>query len=370
MARHSDGSLLRGSDSRQGSYARRFGTPRDSAESKGSTGSTGMLDRAASHARNERVRFKEPSREGAQSGPAAAAALGPNAWAEGLEGFGESASSRRGLGRRELDPRLALPSEMFGLPSVARQSVNPVDVVTSVAAGAAHHQDALLVQLCRNIQFKVGHLRPKLPDGVKQPKIDSPRKYKGDNDHKVFYLWLDDYLSWLRAYNLGGPDTDEDRVRLTRSYLEGEAEEWFAQTIDHPEVRYRPTFEETICAMHRRFVHATSAAKATQEYEAVKYVPATGVDGFVAALRDCARMMVVPPSEYDITHRLVKGLPTDIYRMLVVHRGIQPEYVGLDTVPGSPRTGSGPVQLPLGDLNRNDALVIMIIDECATVRQY
>ncbi|KAL1938571.1 hypothetical protein VTO73DRAFT_11594 [Trametes versicolor] len=68
-----------------------------------------------------------------------------------------------------------------------------------------------------------------------------------------------------------------------------------------------------MCAMHRRFVHATSAAQATRDYENVRYKASAGVDGFAAELMDCARMMVVSPTDYDMAYRFVKGLPTDIY---------------------------------------------------------
>ncbi|OJT01585.1 hypothetical protein TRAPUB_7981 [Trametes pubescens] len=136
-----------------------------------------------------------------------------------------------------LNPRLPLPSAAFGLADLGPVANSP-NVVSSVATGAVQHQDALLRQVCRNIRYKVGTCRPKLPDGVKTPKITEPEKYKGQNDHKMFYSWLDGYLSWLCNYNLGGDKTDNDRLQLTRLFLAGEAEEWFTHKIDYPKVEY------------------------------------------------------------------------------------------------------------------------------------
>ncbi|KAI0352840.1 hypothetical protein OH77DRAFT_1408264, partial [Trametes cingulata] len=124
----------------------------------------------------------------------------------------------------------------------------------------------MLSQLLDNIRFKVGHLLPALPPGVKQPKIEQPAKYDGSDDHNKFATWLDGYLTWLRAYNVCGRETDPLRVQYLRLYLTGKAEEWFTLCIDNPSLGYCPTFEEAICAMHRRFVHSSSAARATREF--------------------------------------------------------------------------------------------------------
>ncbi|KAH9847619.1 hypothetical protein C2E23DRAFT_889863 [Lenzites betulinus] len=276
----------------------------------------------------DRVRFAEvPGEFQLSSGVPPLFALPGSGPRRGVEhGMGQSVSTAR------LNPRYPLPPSAYGLPNSLAPVVNATDVVASVAAGAVMHQDALLVQLCRNIHYKVGTRRPRLPEGVKQPKIENPSKYKGENDHKTFYAWLDEYLSWLRAYNLCGPETDDDRLRLTRMFLTGDAEQWFTHKVDHPAVDYHPTFEEAICAMHRRFVHASSAAKATQDYENVKYTASMGVDGFAAALLECAQMMVVPPVEYDVARRFLRGVPSELYNQLVGQRGLRPEFVSLEVI--------------------------------------
>ncbi|KAI1788257.1 hypothetical protein LXA43DRAFT_846194, partial [Ganoderma leucocontextum] len=105
-----------------------------------------------------------------------------------------------------------------------------------------------------------------LPDGAKQPKIEMPEKYAGANDHQEFYRWLDGILNWLRSYNLCGPDADAHRLQYLRQHLTKEAADWYARDVDHPSAEVRPTFEDMICALHTRFVHSNTAAKATEDF--------------------------------------------------------------------------------------------------------
>ncbi|KAI0661158.1 hypothetical protein C8Q70DRAFT_932215 [Cubamyces menziesii] len=194
------------------------------------------------------------------------------------------------------------------------------------------HRDVMLRQICDNILFKVGQRLPALPEGVKHPKIDSPSKYAGENDHDTFYQWLDGYLTWLRAYNVCGPETDRTRVYYLRPYLKGQAEEWFTQSVDNPTLGYQPTFMETICAMHRRFVHSSTAAKATRDFNHCHYRVSEGVDAFYADLMKYASRMVEPPTDYAVRLKLVDGLPSDMYRILTIDRNINPEQCTVDEI--------------------------------------
>ncbi|KAI1782381.1 hypothetical protein LXA43DRAFT_868207, partial [Ganoderma leucocontextum] len=105
-----------------------------------------------------------------------------------------------------------------------------------------------------------------LPEGAKQPKIEMPEKYAGSSDHQVFYRWLDGVLNWMRAYNLCGPNADLHRLRYLRQHLTKDAEEWYTREVDHPSITVIPMFEDAICAMHVRFIHSNTAAKATEEF--------------------------------------------------------------------------------------------------------
>ncbi|KAL1940905.1 hypothetical protein VTO73DRAFT_7541 [Trametes versicolor] len=194
------------------------------------------------------------------------------------------------------------------------------------------HRDVMLSQICDNIQYKVGYRLPPLPEGVKFPKIEAPGKYSGENDHDTFYIWLDGYLTWLRAYNMCGPETDRTRVFYLRQLLLGHAEEWFTQSVDNPALGYRPSFVETICAMHRRFVHSSTAAKATRDFDKCAYKASEGIDAFYADMMRFASRMVESPTDYALRLKIVDGLPQEIYRILTIDRNINPEQCTLDEI--------------------------------------
>lgn len=156
------------------------------------------------------------------------------------------------------------------LSMVGRSNPGAVEVVGHLVDSDGH-REVMLVQLCENIRFKTEVMAPPLPPGAKYPKFESPGKYDGADDHDAFYNWLDGYLTWLRFYNVCGPETDRSRVQYLRPYLTGKAVEWYTVCIDNPSLGYLPTFEETICAMHRRFVHSSSAAKATLDFDNCRY---------------------------------------------------------------------------------------------------
>ncbi|KAL1937390.1 hypothetical protein VTO73DRAFT_13796 [Trametes versicolor] len=223
-----------------------------------------------------------------------------------------------------------------------RDPIVPLSVVGRPNPGATEvvghlvdsdgHREVMLVHLCDNIRYKTGWVSPPLPPGMKYPKIDPPAKYDGADDHNVFYNWLDGYLTWLRAYNVCGPETDRYRVFYLRTYLTGKAVDWFTVCIDNPSLGYQPTFEETICAMHRRFVHSSSAAKATLEFEKCRYRIQDGIESFYAELMLHASRMVEPPDNYTIRRRLVDGLPVDMFRILTLDRNISAEEASAEEI--------------------------------------
>ncbi|OJT06194.1 hypothetical protein TRAPUB_2951 [Trametes pubescens] len=138
-------------------------------------------------------------------------------------------------------------------PYTDRDPIVPLSIVGRSNPGAQEvvghivdsdgHRDVMLVHLCEIIHFKTGTLAPPLPPGSKHPKIDSPGKYDGTDDHNILYTWLDGYLTWLRSYNICGPDTDRVRINCLRPYLTGKAVDWFIACVDNPSLGYLPTFE-------------------------------------------------------------------------------------------------------------------------------
>ncbi len=232
-------------------------------------------------------------------------------------------------------------------PYTDRDPIGPLSVVgrshpaTYEAGGQVvdtdGHWEVMLVQLCENIWFKTGTLAPPLPPGTKHPKIDAPGKYDGTNDHNILYNWLDGYLTWLRSYNVCGPDTDRVRVNCMRPYLTDKAVEWFVVCVDNPSLGYQPTFEETICAMHRRFIHSSSAARATLDFENCRYRAQDGLESFYAEIMRFASCMVEPPDNYTIRRKLMDGLPSEVYRILTLERNINAEESSVDEILTSAR---------------------------------
>ena len=139
-----------------------------------------------------------------------------------------------------------------------------------------------------------------MPDGAKQPKIKMPDKYSGANDHQAFYRWLDGVLNWMRAYNLCGPDADFHRLRYLRQHLTKDAEEWYVREIDHPSVESIPRFKDVICAMHARFIHSNTVAKATDAFVRCAYSHRRGVEKFTEDLKQRAAEMIEHPSPYEM----------------------------------------------------------------------
>ena len=225
-----------------------------------------------------------------------------------------------------------LPIYTSGQPISVIQSAAGESIAPRNGAPVNPHLDGLLRQVILNIHHKVGQPRPPLPEGAKQPKIEMPDKYSGTNDHQEFYRWLDGVLIWMRAYNLCGPDADAHRIQYLRQHLSKEAAEWYTQEVDHPSVETIPTFEDTVCAMHARFIHSNTAAKATEEFTHCTYSQRGGVEKFAEELKRRAKEMIAHPNDYEMRIRLFHGLPKRMITDLQVHRGVSPEYCTWDTI--------------------------------------
>lgn len=179
------------------------------------------------------------------------------------------------------------------------------------------HLNVLLSQITNNIQHKVR-------ERMKQSKIKIPSKYDSTNNHQKFYTWLDSVLDWLRAYNVCGPEADRYQLVYLRQHLSGEAKSWYAQEIDHRDNGRDISFAEAMCRLHERFVHSSTAARATEEFMCCQYCTQTGVESFAAELLRRTWEMIYYP--YELNLRLFNGLPDNIHSNLRTFRGITPEY--------------------------------------------
>ena len=288
-----------------------------------------IVDEQHARARRELERLR---REAQQAAPTRVNAAGPMPLAS-VRFPTQSVSNVRTAHARRQQP---LPVYTTGQPvSVLQSAAGLNDHAGNGGFGGRlsnPHLDGLLTQIIRNIRYKVGQALPPLPDGAKQPKIEMPDKYSGTNDHQAFYRWLDGVLNWMRAYNLCGHDADFHRLRYLRQHLTKDAEEWYVREIDHPSIESIPSFEDVICAMHARFIHSNTAAKATEAFVRCTYSHRAGVEKFAEDLKQRAAEMIEHLSQYEMRRRLFYGLTETMTRDLRVYRGISPEYCNWETI--------------------------------------
>ncbi|KAJ7431957.1 hypothetical protein B0H11DRAFT_2209917 [Mycena galericulata] len=153
-----------------------------------------------------------------------------------------------------------------------------------------------------------------LPPGVRPPKLDSPGKYSGQDDHGVYIIFLEKLCIWLKSQLMIG--------------FERHALEWYTELMENPSVEQSEdqTFTAIMCAMHKRFVTSANAQKATRDFEAIRYDPETGPDGLMNNLRKYGQRMRERPSEFTIRSSFLRNVPDDMHDTLIKDRGFTPEY--------------------------------------------
>ncbi|KAJ7637961.1 hypothetical protein DFH06DRAFT_1335609 [Mycena polygramma] len=184
------------------------------------------------------------------------------------------------------------------------------------------------------IYRQVGLELTNVPARVRAPKLDNPSKYSGANDHQEFITWLEELVTWMRASFMGGPAADSYRITVLKTNLVGNALKWF---IDYVETRtgisaIQYDFESVICAMHRRFVTAATAQKASRAFEAVKYKAEDGPLKLMDDLVDTSALMREPMPDFIIRQRFMKLLPESISGLMSLHRNLSAEYTDAATL--------------------------------------
>ncbi|KAJ7884862.1 hypothetical protein B0H13DRAFT_2343497 [Mycena leptocephala] len=153
--------------------------------------------------------------------------------------------------------------------------------------------------------------------------------FSGLNNHTVFLEWLEEVTTWMRASFMGGTGSaDHYRITVLKTLLSSSAHQWF---IDYVESRNRPSeipydFASIICTLHRRFVTAATAQKATREFDAVRYNADEGPLKLMDGLVDASNRMREPMPEFIIRQRFMKSLPENITGVMAVHRVLSAEY--------------------------------------------
>ncbi|KAJ7654146.1 hypothetical protein DFH06DRAFT_1133694 [Mycena polygramma] len=184
------------------------------------------------------------------------------------------------------------------------------------------------------IYRQVGLELTNVPARIRTPKLDNPSKYSGANDHQEFVTWLEELVTWMRASFMGGPGADSYRITVLKTNLLGNALKWF---IDYVEARngtsaIKYDFESIICAMHRRFVTAATAQKASREFEAIRYKPEDGPLKLMDNLVDASSRMREPMPEFIIRQKFMRLLPDAMTGLMTLHRGLSAEYTDIATL--------------------------------------
>ncbi|KAJ7077331.1 hypothetical protein B0H15DRAFT_752330, partial [Mycena belliarum] len=111
-----------------------------------------------------------------------------------------------------------------------------------------------------------------LPARIRPPKLDTPPKFTGIDDHVEFLKWLEKLVAWMRTSFYGGPDADEYRVSILKNLLDGVALEWyidFIENYDNNRTNAPVDFISILCALHRRFITTATAHHALRDFEQI-----------------------------------------------------------------------------------------------------
>ncbi|KAJ7099887.1 hypothetical protein B0H15DRAFT_944277 [Mycena belliarum] len=228
----------------------------------------------------------------------------------------QAAESMSAIGGPGIGPSL---SRMDLSPSVG---ASPVDLLAEFNAEAERIIRALITR-------QVGQSLDDLPSRLRAPKLEPPPKYGGENDHVKFMDWLEVVCTWMRASFMGGPGSaDNYRITVIKTLLTTSALQWFT---DYVETRSGQSliqydFESVICALHRRFVTAATAQKASREFDAVRYNPDSGPLKLMDELIDCSGRLREPMPDFIIRQRFMRLLPDAISGTMSLHRALSAEY--------------------------------------------
>ncbi|KAJ7086350.1 hypothetical protein B0H15DRAFT_801549 [Mycena belliarum] len=228
----------------------------------------------------------------------------------------QAAESMSAVGGPGIGPAL---TRMDFSPSVG---TSPADLLVEFNEEADKVIRALITR-------QVGASLDDLPSRLRAPKLEPPPKYGGENDHVKFMAWLELVCTWMRASFMGGPGTaDNYRITVLKTLLNGSALQWFS---DYVETRSGMSlipyeFESVICALHRRFITAATAQKASREFDAVRYNAENGPLKLMDELIDCSGRLREPMPDFIIRQRFMRLLPDAISGTMSLHRALSAEY--------------------------------------------
>ncbi|KAJ7758948.1 hypothetical protein DFH07DRAFT_772292 [Mycena maculata] len=139
------------------------------------------------------------------------------------------------------------------------------------------------------IDRRVG-LEIELPPGVRTPKVDNPTRFRGQDSHKFFMMFLEKLLAWMRTGCYGRPDLDEYCIILLQNVLDDDTLWWYVNEVDNPRLA-------GYCNLDFADVSAT-AQQATHEFDAVTRDAVKGPEGLYSSLITCGQNMIEMPSQF------------------------------------------------------------------------
>lgn len=199
----------------------------------------------------------------------------------------------------------------------------------SYADGTNDYQQRILEGIRLLIERMIGQSF-EYPEDFKGIRAVGPEPYDGDNNIEIFNIWLRGLLRFCQLSKLRGPKYDDIRITTMGQYLIGTAADWFRNAIEDPYNEINATFEQIICQLFRRFVHGSSAQRAAQAYDQVKYKRSEGVQAYHLELEMKARMLIVSPDGYSFKSRFIQGLPDDIHNTLILQEHMTAEHNTID----------------------------------------
>jgi hypothetical protein len=113
---------------------------------------------------------------------------------------------------------------------------------------------------------------------------------------------------------------------ITGQVLKDAASTWYVNQIKDPYSLKEWTFEDVICELFRQFVHRSSAQKALDAYNGVKYTYKTRVQTYQLELKLKSKLLIVEPDAYLFRMRFIDGLPLEIQETLIKCEHITAEH--------------------------------------------
>ncbi|KAF9249466.1 hypothetical protein L218DRAFT_1010703 [Marasmius fiardii PR-910] len=92
-------------------------------------------------------------------------------------------------------------------------------------------------------------------------------------------------------------------------FVKDSARRWIIDVVEY-------TFKQVIAGLYRRFIHDASLHKVVDQYEAVTYSRAQGVEGMFNNLKNFALRLPTPPDTYTFKKRIMLLLPEGISKIL------------------------------------------------------